>query len=388
MKRVVVGLIGSGFAADLHSNVLKRVHGVDVVVKAVAGSRASEKLSKFAADHGIEDVYGDYGEMLKDDEIDVVDILTPTSAHESMIVDVFNAGKHVIVEKPLTGYFYEDAQPGGKVSGAHMYQNVAGKVERIKKAAEQSGRLFMYAENWVYSPVVQRSAELIRTKKDKILYMHGEESHRGSHASYAAHWNLAGGGALIRQGCHPISAMLYLKSVESAARGEKITVKSVMCETGISAACLSENERRFIESRPVDVEDIADVLITFSDGTKAHAVAADMMLGGKRSGVDVYLNDAVYRCNPNPNDHMMVFHEDAGGLENVYFNEKLGTKQGWQYISIEDDVIRGYDAELQDFMECAASGRQPLSGMDIAYDSSLVIYAAYQSADEGRRVIL
>jgi len=388
MKRVVLGMIGSGFASELHLNALRRVSGVEVDVKAVAGSRQKEQLSLFAVRHGVRDIYADYRELLSDGEIDVADICTPPALHESIAIEALEAGKHVIVEKPLTGYFYEDAQPGRAVSGAHMYGRVLEKLGRVRAAAERSGKLFMYAENWVYMPVVQKAAELLSARKNKILYMHGEESHSGSHAAHAANWRFSGGGALIRQGCHPISAMLYLKGVEAASRGETTAIKSVTCETGFTAACLTDAEKRYIVSRPVDVEDIADLIMTFSDGSKAHVVSADMLVGGKKNCLDVCTNDAVYRCKTNPNDAMTVFHADEGGLEDVHFTEKLGTKQGWQYIAVEDDVMRGYLAELQDFMECAATGRQPLSGIDIAYDTARVIYAAYRSAEEGRRIAL
>ena len=77
-----------------------------------------------------------------------------------------------------------------------------------------SGRLFMYAEDWIYAPAVTKTAEILRASKDKILFMKAEESHSGSHAAHAAHWSMTGGGSLIRMGCHPLSAVLYLKQVE------------------------------------------------------------------------------------------------------------------------------------------------------------------------------
>src|SRR5690349_4130790 len=84
---------------------------------------------------------------------------------------------------------------------------------------------------------------LFKATKDKILFMKGEESHSGSHAAHAAQWAMTGGGSLIRMGCHPLSAVLYLKQVEARARGEAITVASVTCDVGNVAACLPAHER-------------------------------------------------------------------------------------------------------------------------------------------------
>ena len=65
-----------------------------------------------------------FGELIADAGIDVVDICTPPNLHASMIVEAMQAGKHVICEKPFSGYFGRDgdAQPIGKhVPKAKMY---------------------------------------------------------------------------------------------------------------------------------------------------------------------------------------------------------------------------------------------------------------------------
>ena len=380
MNKVVVGMIGGGFAANFHAENFRRVYGAEVVLKSVAAKNPPEELEAFAKKFGFTTWTDDYQELLKDPEINVIDIITPPNTHAQMIIDALNAGKHVIAEKPLTGYFNQ------KTDGKTMYDAVCAEVIKIEAAAKASGKHMMYAENWVYAPGVQKSAELLRNQKGKILYMHAEESHSGSHAYHAANWKYNGGGSLIRQGCHPISALLYLKSVEAEARGETIDIKSVMCDVGFAAECLPEEERQHIESRPVDVEDIADIIITFTDGTKAHVVSSDMLLGGMKNCVDLYLNNAVHSFKMNPNDAFMSYHAEDKGLNDIFFTEKLGVKTGWQYLSVSDEIIRGYAAEFQDFIECVAHDRKPMAGLKLAADTIKVIYAGYRSAQEGRRI--
>ena len=96
----------------------------------------------------------------------------------------------------------------------------------------------MYAEDWIYAPAVTKSVEILNSTKDKVLFMKAEESHSGSHAAHAAQWAMTGGGSLIRMGCHPLSAVLYLKQVEARARGEQIAVASVTADTGNVATSL------------------------------------------------------------------------------------------------------------------------------------------------------
>ena len=387
MKKVSVGMVGSGFAAAIHGDAYQKVYGLEVKLAAVAS--VENTVEAFAEKYGIPRIYREYEELLKDPEIDVVDIITPPHLHASMICQALAAGKHVICEKPLTGYFGkagENGEQAGNTDKREMYEEVIRQMDELRTVVEKSPKLFMYAENFVYAPSVQKTLEFLKAKKSKILYMKGEESHSGSHAHHAAYWKYNGGGSLIRQGCHPLSAILYLKYQEAAIRGEEISLKSVTGDMGVVQNCLSEAEKKYIVSRPVDVEDQANVILTFSDGTKANIVAGDMILGGVRNLLEVYTNEGAYQPNIAPNNQMPVYHVDEEHLGDVYITEKVENKCGWQNLFIDEETARGYVGELQDFMECVATGRKPQSDFRLAYDSIRAIYAAYWSDGEGVRV--
>src|SRR5271156_1688433 len=270
MKPICLGIVGSGFVAELHMRACRRAFGLDVTIKAVV-SRGDHVLA-FAKRFGIPETFRDYRELLTDETIDVVDICTPPALHAEMIVACMRAGKHVICEKPFTGYFGrpDDPKPiGRRVAKSVMYERVVQEMDETRDAIRASGRLFMYAEDWVYAPAVTKTAEILKAAKDKILFMKAEESHSGSHAPHAAQWSMTGGGALIRQGCHPLSAVLHLKQVEANARGEQISVASVVADVGNVTARLTPEERPFIKANPFDVEDWGMLSLTFSDSTKA-----------------------------------------------------------------------------------------------------------------------
>jgi len=178
MEKVVVGIIGSGFAAHLHLTAYQFIYGVDVDVKAI--SSLSSDLKEVADQYHIRETYLDYNEMLKDQEIDVVDIIVPPVIHAQCVRDAMNAGKHVICEKPLTGYFGEegDKEPIGLyVNREKMKNTVTLEMDELKEFIKNSGKKFMYAENWVYVPSVLKSAEIITAKKSKQLFLKAEESH-------------------------------------------------------------------------------------------------------------------------------------------------------------------------------------------------------------------
>ena len=389
LKPIRVGLIGSGFVAELHMHAYRRVYGVAVSVAAVV-SRGDHVLD-FAKKYQIAKVYRDYKEILKDPEIDVIDICTPAVLHAPMIIEAMQAGKHVICEKPFTGYFGRQNDPapiGRKMSKALMYERVMEEMAETQRKISASGQLFMYAENWVYAPAVAKSAEIIRKTKDKILFMKAEESHSGSHADHAARWDLTGGGALIRQGCHPLSAVLYLKQVEAKARGEKIAIADVTADVGNIGDGLSPKDHQYILSHPVDVEDWAMMNMTFTDGTKSTVFAGDMILGGVRNLVETYTSGGILNANICPNTGMMSYLTDESKLSDVYITEKVDRKTGWQFVCLEEEWTRGYIQEIQDFMECVSQGREPLADLTLAFETIQATYAAYWSAEEGKRIKL
>jgi predicted dehydrogenase len=389
MNKVRVGIVGTGFAAELHMYAYKRVYGVGA--KVVAAVSRGHQVEAFAKKHKIAQTYRDYRALLADPAIDVVDICTPPALHAQMILDAVRAGKHVICEKPFTGCFGRPGDPapiGKHVRKKAMYERVMTEMTELRAAIEGSGRLFMYAEDWVYAPVLAKTVEILNATGDKILFMKAEESHSGSHAAHAAQWSMTGGGSLIRMGCHPLAAVLYLKRVEARARGEVIGVRDVTADVGNVAACLAPSERPFIKANPVDVEDWGMMTVTFTDGTKAIVLSGDMIMGGVRNLIETYTNSGSLFANITPNNQMTTYMTDETRLGGVYFTEKVDRKTGWQFLCLEEEWTRGYLQEIQDFMECVATGRQPLADLQLAYETTRIQYAGYWAAAEGRRIAL
>jgi len=386
-ETVCVGTIGSGYAAHLHGNGYEKVSGLTVRLKAVCDIDL-KRAEALKTRYGYEKAGTDFQEILEDPEIDVIDIVTPPMLHSDMITQALLAGKHVICEKPLIGYFGNPGEKniGSTVSKKKMYQEVLKSMEALRTIIETSDRKFLYAENFVYATPVRKAAEIIRAKKSKILFLKGEESVKGSTSPVAGKWSGTGGGSLIRLGCHPLTGILWLKQQEAQARNEIITIQSVMADAGKTTACLTETEHRHIVARPEDVEDFGVISITYSDGTKAVVMASDVVLGGTKNYIEVYCNDNALMCNLTPTDILSTYFLDEDGLENVDIAEMLPSKLGWNKAFVSDEIIRGYTGELQDFMETILYDKVPSSDFELAYTTIKVLYAAYQSAEEGRRI--
>jgi predicted dehydrogenase len=388
MKGLTVGIIGAGFAANLHAEALKKVHDVDVRIGGVVAG-APQHAAEFARRHDIPTAYATYGELLAASDIDVVDICVPNALHAPFAVEAANAGKHVMCEKPLTGAFGGGGLAGPERAQAERAEAMASVAE-VESAIKRNGVLFMYAENWIYAPAMTKTKRLLEVAKGSIVDIRAEESHSGSHAVRSRRRKTAGGGALLMLGAHPIGAAIHLKSFEGMlATGTPTRVVAVtadvasMYETPAVKRAGSQNR---LVSDWEDVETWANVVLTFDDGTKAAITASFAMLGGVRNSFEVYTTNAAVRSSMTPNDGLLVFTPDPEAFGTEYLHEKVESRAGWNSASPDEDWVRGYPHEMQDFIECLALGRPPVSDLQLARDVVDVIYASYVSAEEGRRV--
>lgn len=391
-KPLCIALMGAGRALELHMDAYRFVSNVPLRFKTISALPQDEKRLLEAKEiYGFEQATTDFLSVFDDPEIDVVDIVAPPVVHIDLALRAIKAGKHVICEKPLTGYFGQegDEKPiGDKVSKAYMYDQVFEGMEELRKAIEGSDRMFGYCENFVYAPAVLRAAEMIKAKKSHILYIHGEESVPGSPAPSAPHWDRAGGGVLTRCGTHPLTAVLWLKMQEAEARGVEIHPESVVCEVSRVTHSLTDHERRHFHDMRGDTEDTSALIIRFSDGSIGTITATDTCVSGIKSGVEIYCNDNRITCKFTDYDLMKSYLPDDEGLEKFKIANALRTKLGGHGVDILHDTIHGYTGELQDFMEAAYYGRKPKSGFQLAYDTMRVMYAAYKAAETGTRVVL
>ncbi len=148
--------------------------------------------------------------------------------------------------------------------------------------------------------------------------------------------------------------------------------------------CVSQ----WIPADPEDVENWGSVFITFEDGTKAVVDVTDAGPGGLQEKLSVYMTNAALHANIAQNTAVQAYAPDGTIFSEEYFTEKLETKAGWSFPSPDEDWFRGYPQEMQNFVEAIRTQGEPLAGLALAADCIEVIYAAYLSAEEGRRISL
>ncbi len=151
---------------------------------------------------------------------------------------------------------------------------------------------------------------------------------------------------------------------------------------------IMKEKEKYVVSQWEDVEDWGVMILHFEDGSTATVFASDTVLGGIRNVLNVYLSNAVVHVNINPHDVLQVYATDPHIFGEEYLVEKLETKAGWNFPSPDDDWMKGFPQELEDFIDAILFEREPVSGIDLARDVVETIYAGYVSAEQGQRIEL
>ncbi|KRC51984.1 hypothetical protein ASE16_02655 [Leifsonia sp. Root227] len=159
-------------------------------------SRSSAKAGEFASRLGAERGYGDYRELLADDSIDIVYVPLPNAMHREWVIAALEAGKHVLVEKPLA--------------------LTAADARAMFDAAKSADRQLIEGFMWRYHPRVERVQQLIRdeigpVRLVRIAYTYDLTAGYGGDASAAAmdirYSASNGGGALGDVGSYTVSGL-------------------------------------------------------------------------------------------------------------------------------------------------------------------------------------
>ncbi|MGA2138256.1 MAG: Gfo/Idh/MocA family oxidoreductase [Verrucomicrobiia bacterium] len=397
MKTLGIGMVGARYGARMHLANYAKLPRDLVEIRGVC-SRSKESAHAFAKDARVAFVTDDYDSLLARKDIDVVDICTPPALHHEFAIRAATAGKHIIMEKPLTGYFGVAGDPepiGTRVPRARMRDGARSNAEAVREAVHNSGVKFCYAENWVYAPPIDKMRRLIAASKGSILEIRAEENHSGSNSVFSRDWKSTGGGALLRMGVHSVGGCLHLKQWEGQLRlGKGIRPVSVLADTTdlthsrASARASDAGANQWITANPVDVENWANLVIAFEDGSRGTVIVSDVGLGGLNTRVTAFMTDGVIKANMTSNDAIETYAPDPSVFHSEYFTEKLETKAGWNRPSCDEDWFRGFAQEIEDFVTAIREGREPRSGIDLAVECVNVIYAAYLSAETGSRVMV
>jgi len=150
--KVRIGIIGAGGFANTHMEQFSKLDNVEVVA---AMRRNPEALAEFQEKWDIPNGFTDHHEMLKIDDLDAIDIITPTGSHKQLALDAIAAGKHVLCDKPLAltaadcQEMLDAAEKAGVIHSTNFNQRGNTMIGRIKRYIDNDfvGRIY-HANLW------------------------------------------------------------------------------------------------------------------------------------------------------------------------------------------------------------------------------------------------
>ena len=194
MDRIVnIGIIGcGGIAEGKHMPSLKTLPNVRMVAFC---DLIREKAEAAAKEFGTEDakVYTDYKELLKDESIEVVHVLTPNKSHANITIDALYAGKHVMCEKPMA--------------------KSADDAKRMLEAAKATGKKLTIGYQHRHKPTARYAKQHIESGAlGEIYYANCYAIRRRGTPNWGVFLNEEeqGGGPIIDIATHSLDLTLYL----------------------------------------------------------------------------------------------------------------------------------------------------------------------------------
>jgi predicted dehydrogenase len=189
-KRLRVGVIGAGVGAS-HLAAYRENPNVEIV--AVAGLE-DDRVRRLAAEYGAERTYREYGDLIAAPDIDAVSVCVPNVLHAPVSIAALQAGKHVLVEKPLARTPEEGramiaaAREAGKVLMVSFNYRHRGDVRWLRQYITTGalGRIYYAKAYWMRRAGIPRLGSWFVSKEQ------------------------AGGGPLIDLGVHVLDLAMHL----------------------------------------------------------------------------------------------------------------------------------------------------------------------------------
>lgn len=340
---IKVGLAGSQFISSIHAESLRRCPAAELFAVA---SPTADHASAFAARWEMPHDFTDYRRMLELDEIDMIVVGVPNHLHCQVVVDTADAGKHVVIEKPLC-------------------LNLA-EADRMIAACERAGVKLMYAEELCFAPKYVRLKQLLDSGAlGQPTLIKQSEKHDGPHADHFWDVERSGGGVTMDMGCHAIEFFRWMLG--------RPAIESVYAQMSTH-----------VHHQKTRGDDNALILVEFENGVIGSAEESWTKLGGMDDRAEVHGSQGVAYADLLHGNAIETY--SAAGYD--YAVEKAGSTQGWSFTIYEEAWNYGFHQEMAHFVDCVQNDKPPLVTGQDGRAVLEVLFAAYESAGAGKKIAL
>jgi predicted dehydrogenase len=353
MKKTVIGVIGCGRIANLaHFPAFAQMKNVrvkyacDVILK-----KAEDAKEKFPF---VERITADYKEVLADQEVEAVWVLTPNYAHYTITMDALKAGKHVMCEKPITVNYAlsekmaEEAEKQNRILNIGVCNRYHKSVETLKEwnEAGKFGKIYHVYCSFRSCRSIPGLGGAFTTKAQ------------------------SGGGVLIDWGIHFLDLILYVLG------GAKL--KTVTCDAYNEMA--KDMKEYNYTGFGMWAEDTADI----EHGTNDVDDYISGYIRTDKASIDF---NGAWAQNIKKDEMFIDFMGDKGGARLTYgglfefFDGKTLQTTTPQY-----DIPNMYLCEDKAFIESVQSGVKDKNNITEILESMKLLDALYKSSDEKKEI--
>lgn len=306
-----------------------------------------ERAEKMAGQYGAK-AYTSMDELLASD-VDAVSVCTANNNHAEAAIAALRAGKHVLCEKPMA------------VTREQCFEMV--------KEADLAGRYLMIGHNQRFAKAHVKAREMIVSGEvGTILAFHttfghpGPEGWTGQANSWFFDRKRAAFGALADLGVHKTDLMHYLL-------GEEIVKVS---------ANFTTRDKKYPDGTPITVDDNAMCIYTTRSGAVGTMHVSWTFYGQEDNSTRIYGTKGIMRIYDDP-EYSLIFERRDGSIERIALDKMT---------SNEDQTSGGRTSTgvIDAFIDCVMTGQKPSIDGKEAMKAMQVIFAAEQSAKEGREI--
>ena len=348
--RITFGVIGAGVIGRVHCRALTDLAATAEL--AVVADTDPDKAAALAADFGVADYTDDVAGLLDRPDIDAVTICTPSGLHAGLAVAALDAGKHVVIEKPID------------ISLEAADRIIDAETRSGKKVTVISQHRFDRSTEKVLDSVRAGNLGTITSAIASHAWWRGQSYYDSG--DWRGTWALDGGGAIMNQTVHTINLL--------------VTIVGTPVEVFAHTARLA-HER-------IEVEDTAAAVVKFASGALGIIHGTTAAYPGLEASLRIFGSKGSAVIS---NDELTFFHENVGPAPEIKLSEGTGTNQVTEDFTLDSrDAAFGdaHQRQLADFIEAIRTDGQPRVGTGDARTSLAVILALYESARTGLPVTL
>ena len=337
MEGHAVTMLGTGLIGDFYTMALHGQRSRDHVQ--VAYSRSEERGKAFAERWGIPEHNTSMKEAIENPDTDVVVVGLPNFLHEEAIEMAAEAGKAVLVTKPLA--------------------RNAEEAKRILDKVEDAGVFAGYLEDLAYTPKTLKAITAVQNGAiGDVTWVRSRETHPGPHSAWFWDKDQAGGGAIVDLGCHCIEIIRNF-----VGKGNRPV--EVMCWADTLV-------------HPIRAEDNAVALIKFESGAIGQFEVSWSFRGGMDLRDEVAGTEGTIWLNHFLRTGFDMYTSGGGA---GYVAEKLESNEGWLFPVGDEVAELGYVDMFTDMFESMESGTDPQETFYDGYVVNAIMDAAYRSAE-------